>query len=142
MKKIGKMVKKRYQEKGQSLVEFAVSLVLILTILAGAADLGRMFFYYIAMRDAAQEGVLYGSAFPDEYDEIIARAQDLLSGNAVVTVNINDVPWAAANACSPNEIEVIVTSTFDLTMPFFAGADNQINLRAHANGTILRPLCN
>ena len=48
-------------ERGQSLTELALSMVLMLILLAGVADLGRAFFTYVALRDAAQEGALYGS---------------------------------------------------------------------------------
>ena len=61
------MVKKINQarkEQGQSLVELALSLTLLLLLLGGAIDLGRMFFTYIALRDAAQEGAIYGSYCP------------------------------------------------------------------------------
>src|SRR5215470_12817695 len=47
--------------RGQSLVELALSLTVILMLLAGAVDFGMAFFSYTAIRDAAQEGALYGS---------------------------------------------------------------------------------
>ena len=53
--------KKPQRERGQSLTELALSMVVMLILLAGVADLGRAFFTYIALRDAAQEGALYGS---------------------------------------------------------------------------------
>lgn len=49
------------KEQGQSLVELALSLVLLLTLLAGLVDFGRAFFTYVALRDAAQEGAAYAS---------------------------------------------------------------------------------
>ena len=51
-------------EKGQSLVELAISLTFILILLAGVVYFGIGLFYYIAMRDAVQEGALYGSMNP------------------------------------------------------------------------------
>jgi hypothetical protein len=48
-------------DRGQSMTEFALSLVIILTLLAGIVDLGRAFFAYIIIRDAAQEGAVCGS---------------------------------------------------------------------------------
>ncbi|MEM5774471.1 MAG: TadE family protein [Anaerolineaceae bacterium] len=150
--------KKKAREKGQSLVEFSVSLVVILVILAGVVDLGRMFFYYIAMRDAAQEGVVYGAAFPTDCTNIVARSRALLSSsNPTVSVLINGMDCTAAkaadtalggsgplNACSPNTIEVFVKDdNFTVTMPFLGGiVGNTIKLNASINGTILRPQCN
>lgn len=54
------------REQGQSLVELALSLVMLLTLLAGLIDLGRGFFTYIALRDAAQEGATYASVIKTE----------------------------------------------------------------------------
>ena len=65
----------RKAPRGQSLVELAISLTVIVLLLAGAVTFGMAFFSYVAMRDAAQEGALYGSFNPyidingnDEYD--------------------------------------------------------------------------
>src|SRR3989337_2167244 len=46
---------------GQSMVEFAISLMVILLLLAGAINFGLALFTYVQMRDAAQEAALYGS---------------------------------------------------------------------------------
>ncbi len=51
-------------ESGQSMVEFALVLVFLLALLAGVFDIGRAFFAYIIIRDAAQEGAVYGSIAP------------------------------------------------------------------------------
>lgn len=48
-------------ERGQSLTELSITMTLVLILLAGVADIGRAFFTYITLRDAAQEGALYGS---------------------------------------------------------------------------------
>jgi hypothetical protein len=48
-------------ERGQSLAELSITMTLVLILLAGVADAGRAFFTYITLRDAAQEGALYGS---------------------------------------------------------------------------------
>ena len=50
--------------RGQSLVELAISLIVMLLLLTGAVSFGMAFFSYVAMRDAAQEGALYGSLNP------------------------------------------------------------------------------
>jgi len=54
----------RRNERGSSLVEAAfVSMILIL-LMAGVADMGRAFYTYIAITNAAQEGARYASHFP------------------------------------------------------------------------------
>jgi hypothetical protein len=51
-------------ERGQSLVELALSLGVILMLLSGAINFGMALFSYVAIRDAAQEGAMYGSLYP------------------------------------------------------------------------------
>lgn len=59
-------MKKLKSERGQSLVELAISLVIILFLLAGAVEFGIALFQFIQLRDAAQEGALYGSICPHD----------------------------------------------------------------------------
>ena len=48
-------------ERGQSLVELSISLVVLLYLLSGAVEFGLAFFQFVQLRDAAQEGALFGS---------------------------------------------------------------------------------
>ena len=83
------------EKKGQSLVEFAISLTVMLILLAGTVDFGIGLFHYIAMREAAQEGALYGSIAPPPYAgnfncpnrniaEICARVVNSSGGSGVI----------------------------------------------------------
>jgi len=45
-------MKKIKNERGQSLVEMAISLVLLLTLLSGAVEFGMAFFQFVQLRDA------------------------------------------------------------------------------------------
>src|SRR5947207_15951513 len=47
---------------GQSLVEVALALPLLLLILIGLADLGRAFYYTTAVASAARQGAAYVAA--------------------------------------------------------------------------------
>jgi hypothetical protein len=51
------------REGGQSIVEFVLVLPVLLIILAGLLDLGRLYFAYVAVTDVAGEGAGYASAF-------------------------------------------------------------------------------
>src|SRR6185369_11484669 len=57
-------MKRFISERGQSLVELGVSLLILLYLLSGAAEFGVLFFQFVQLRDAAQEGALYGSMNP------------------------------------------------------------------------------
>jgi len=137
-------------ESGQSLVELSIAMVLLLTIFAGVVDLGRIFFHFIEMRDAAEEAMIYGSAFPTHCDQIVERAHSGLIDptNIAVTVTMDGVACAsatmAANACTGNEIRVEVEDTnFPITMPFLGMilGRQTVSLNAGISGTILRPAC-
>ncbi len=62
MKSSGRSPSKK--QRGQSLVELAISLTVLLLLLSGAVTFGMAYFSYVSMRDAAQEGALYGSINP------------------------------------------------------------------------------
>ncbi len=55
---------RKSSERGQSLVELAISLTVMLLLLSGAVTFGMALFSYVGMRDAAQEGALWGSFNP------------------------------------------------------------------------------
>ena len=141
---------KSQTERGQSMVELAVSMVVLLILLAGVVDLGRMIFVYIAMRDAAEEGAVYGSINATHCTQIEQRAKSVLANpnEVTVTININGKSCSTASqtadACYGKTIEVIVEqSNFPITMPLlgtFIGGQS-IDLKAQVTNTILRPGC-
>lgn len=51
-------------ERGQSLVEFSLSAILLVVLFSGLVDLARVYFTYIALEDAAGEAALYLSLNP------------------------------------------------------------------------------
>ena len=50
------------KEKGQAMVEFALTITLFLFLVLGIIEFGRMLFYINAITSAAREGARYGSA--------------------------------------------------------------------------------
>lgn len=149
-------------EKGQSLVELAVSLIILLILLAGVVDLGRVAFYYLALRDAAQEGASYGSIFPNNNYEIIERTKaGIVDQSAIEEITINfpnssyECVWPdngdkctiMMDSCDGNGvvegdiIEITITDeNFQLTMPFLA---RTITLETKIKDRVIRvPKCN
>jgi hypothetical protein len=55
-----------YKTKGQSLVEFAIALPLLVLIMIGVLDLGRAFFGLITVTNAAREGARVAMSFPND----------------------------------------------------------------------------
>jgi hypothetical protein len=145
------LLQKEKHQKGQSLVEFAVSVVILLLLLSGIVDLGRIFFQYISMRDAAQEGATYGIICPYDIDGIKDRTFALLSDdtNIDVIVKLNgteyDTPPTSGSVGGGDELQVTVQNPqFRITMPFLGSilGGQTINLETSIYGTVLRSTCN
>lgn len=139
---------KKYATKGQSMVEVAISLIVILTLLAGAFDLGSAFFHYIALRDAAQEGAIYGSIDPTNTSAIIERIRrsssspiDFAAGHDPnfedPTITIDGTP------CTGGAITVTLRYNYQISMPFLGTilGSQVIHLSATVTNTILQPNC-
>lgn len=54
----------RRAESGQSLLEMALAMVILVTLLSALLDLGRLYFTYLALEDAVGEAALYLSLRP------------------------------------------------------------------------------
>ena len=137
----------RNLEKGQSLTEFGLSVVILLILLAGTVDAGRAFFTYMALRDAVQEGALWGSYNPTETNLIIdrvRRASNLVQSiaddpNATLDITVNRL----GDACTGNGLRVQATyANFPITMPFLGAVVGQeVPISASVTDTILVPPC-
>ena len=82
------------KEQGQSLIELAMSLVLLLILIAGLVDLGRAFFTYIALRDAAQEGASYAAVINSDNLESgdVSNYCAAITNRVIITSETADTP--------------------------------------------------
>ena len=121
-------------QRGQSLVELAVVGLVLSLILAGVVDLGRAYFAYIAVADAAAEGAGYGAAFPDTGEDEI---KDRVVGASGGLVSI-DREMVVVNH-GAEAITVTVTYSHALLTPFVQaiGGGDTIPLRQRAVHRIL-----
>jgi hypothetical protein len=159
MRKIRRKVNR--SERGQSLVELAMSFMIIAFLLSGAVDLGRAYFVFVALRDAAQEGAVYGSLAPADIDPgIYTRIQESSTGPIDFSSDPNltwppSVVYEGTAACSgfyadpftgetkANAIVVSVEYDFPLTMALIQAMvpGSSITLTASSTYTILFPPC-
>jgi len=124
------------REKGQSLVEFAIILPLLLIVLAGVLDLGRLFYSYVAVTDAAAEGAAYGALNPGDTAGIISRAQAASGG--LVQIDVGQVQVDCPTVAAGESITVTVGYTYTLATPFVGGlAPEGLPLRGVAVEVIL-----
>lgn len=73
----------QHKEEGQSLVELALLLPVLILILAGALDLGRAFYAYTTVVNAAREGARYGAFHPDAAAEIRDQIVQEAAGSGI-----------------------------------------------------------
>jgi hypothetical protein len=105
--------KRKRKESGQSLTEFALALPILLIILAGVLDLGRLYFTHVVIADAAAEGATYAAIHPNDTDAILQRAQDASGG--MVELDPDLVEVVLPPTLSPGS-PVVVTVRYEFTM--------------------------
>ena len=126
------------RSRGQSLVEFAIILPIMLLFLAAVIDLGRVFYATITLNNAAREGAFQAAQTPDSFDQgqpcntatnlVTCRVQ-LESKDSGVSIAATDIDMTCnPGSCAPasgNTVQVDVTGQFTLVTPllsmFFGG---------------------
>jgi hypothetical protein len=138
-----RLLEPRSHERGQSLTEAAIFITLLMVVLAGVIDLGRMYYTYLALKDAAAEGAAYGSMEPSDLAGVDARVrgespEGLIDwSGAVVQTTFIGPP------CRGGGVRVEVTITYNFITPFIGAiaGSQSIPLRAEVVNTILAPEC-
>lgn len=130
-------------QAGQSLTELAIFITLLLILLAGLIDLGRAYYTYLSLRDAAAEGAAYGSIHPDDAVGIDARTR----GESPAGL----IDWSTARVettyvgahCRGGGVRVKVTVDYQLLTPFVGAivGGQTLGLSADVVNTILSPAC-
>ena len=162
-------IKLNRKERGQSLTELAISFMLVMLLFSGAVDFGRAYFVLVALRDAAQEGVIYASVHPDDQTGIVSRVHnssttpiDMSTTTVTITygpasegfatdgsdacagfTNVGDLDGNGHPDIESNHVTVRVTYVFDFTMPFITAiiGSSTLPLMAEQTHTILSPGC-
>lgn len=129
----------RFEEhRGQSLVEFALTLPILLLLIFGLVDLGRAVYINNALAEAARDGARYGS--------VQARAYDEASRDAVedwVRARLDAVPSPTITAdctavnptfgCTVNDILVVtVRSDVEMITPIIGQIVGSLSLEGRS----------
>lgn len=153
-KRVDQQLRIEKSERGQSLLELAFSMIILLILLAGLVDLGRAILAKFILQDAAEEGIVYGTSFPTDCNQIDTRIRDnvdrqIIKNSIILSINIqgNDgtyipcftIPYAQVYAGKNMRIEI--TYDFPISMPFLGTilGSQKIPMRVTTNGIILRP---
>jgi Flp pilus assembly protein TadG len=136
--------------KGQSMVEFAMILPLFVLFIIGIFELGRAFFAFIAITNAAREGTRVVTFWPGKAtiaDVYTAVTEEIGTSPMVTEDKINDILMQCGedydienivvstnptivNCPDEQPVRVTVTYNFDLILNFFY--NNPIILRRSA----------
>ncbi|GIW04751.1 MAG: hypothetical protein KatS3mg059_1371 [Thermomicrobiales bacterium] len=106
-------------QHGQSLVELAFAVPLLMLILLGTIDLGRMYFDYIQLRSAVIDGALYAARNPGNDAGAIDEARS--TGVPAGTSFSVSRSGSCTTSGDSGTVTVSATSTFrPLITSFFA----------------------
>jgi PKD repeat protein len=120
--------------RGQSLVELALVLPVLLALLAAALDLGRVFYATISLNNAAREGALAAAKAPASFQAgqpcdtttnvVVCRVQLEAKGSAVA-IDPTDISLACSVTGCPAQADSTVTvgvaGEFVLLTPLLSG---------------------
>lgn len=132
--------------RGQSLVEVALALPVLVMLMMGLLDLGRAFYAMVTLNDAAQEGAAYAATNQDP-GAVMARVG---AAEATFLVPLEDIAHVDDGG-SPVLFDmtssgavgsgVVITVTYDMPIytPFVNGlvGGGDLRLRATANHVII-----
>ena len=127
----------RKDQKGQSLVEISLAMPVLLLILVGILDLGRAYFTFISLADAAGEGAAYAAIYPTQTEKILNRTADASGGLVVLSTDMITITHGSLGFGQP--ITVTVEYDYDLITPIIQGwvPDGTLTLRATSVQSII-----
>jgi Flp pilus assembly protein TadG len=125
--------------RGQALVEVLLVLPVLLLLVMGAVDVGRLLFASVAIEEATQEGAIFAAYSPTEFDPIRTR---ILSSSDVDEVQDATVTVMCNTSPAPGQVEVTAEVNYPLVTPVIAAMlGNTVRLSATVVATNLAGAC-
>lgn len=138
-------------QRGQSFVEFAISLVFFLIVLTGLFDLGRAYYIHVALEDSAGEAALYlalnhtcprpdsGPSCADP-NNALYRARNA-SSYQINWDSVTILPDYPTDPVVGDMVKVRMEYPFTLLTPIISSivGGNSLKLSAEAQHTIITP---
>jgi Flp pilus assembly protein TadG len=143
----------RHRSLGQSMVEMAIVLPVLLLVVSGTIDLGRAYFTSVAIESASKEGAFYGARKPvcdtektgcTAPNTVEWHVQQELQG--ITDPTVNSICIATDGATKPvadcedgDEYRVTVQAPFGLITPIVSNilGTGSLTLRADSTATVL-----
>lgn len=123
-------------ESGQSLIEVAIAVPLLLLILIGIVDIGRVYYTAIALETGAQQGAVLAAGLSAPDETAIARRVCDASGFAAVGSPCPGLAVAGATI-GAGGADATVDVTYDVDLIYAQvlrglGGSGTVRLHAHA----------
>lgn len=134
------------RKKGQSLVEFTLLLSILLIIVMGLLDIGRVYFTYLALQDLAGEGASYGAVYPSRIDStdepdpnnVLYRVRSAAPSGMLVDPADLNITVSTPSGTDPGDfITVTVVANYTLLTPFVGSIVGSQNLPLSASTTTI-----
>ncbi|MEO6577969.1 MAG: TadE/TadG family type IV pilus assembly protein [Candidatus Limnocylindria bacterium] len=143
--------------RGQSFVEFALLLPVLLVLVLGTVDLGRAYFASVSLENAVKEGAFFGAREP-ECASVGATCPNPSNVKARVDLEMNGMPVTnfqakcfapgttvftgagkALSACADGDLYYVASKTpFTLVTPLIAGLlGNTLTLSSDATSVVV-----
>ena len=105
----------RKDHKGQSLVEFALILPILLILVLGAMDIGRLFFTKMVITNAAREGANHLAYHPGDISGMQAVIAQEADSSTVEYADLNITADPETGCCLTGQpVTVTISTTVDL----------------------------
>ena len=108
------MTMRRHRDRGTALLELAIVAPLLIVMVFGVIDLGRLIYTRITLHEAVQEGSIYASTNPDDPNGTIFRVVESVDNPAIDPANVTV-------ECPSDTIRIATTHDMALVTPLFRG---------------------
>lgn len=124
------------KQRGQSLLETALMIVVIFSVVFWVFEIGWLTFTHSVMADAANEGVRHaivssGGDPAGTKARVLAFAQTSLHNTSGISVSVN---FPDGSAAPPNQVEVTVTYTY---VPWLSSFISPPTMKTYAKGRMV-----
>src|ERR1051326_808978 len=131
-----KMPSRFRKQRGQSLLETAMMIVVIFNVVFWVFEVGWITYTHSVMADAANEGVRYaivrsGGDPAGTQSKVLTFAQTSLHNTNALSVTVT---FPNGSTSPPNPVEVTVTYTY---VPWLSGFINTPTMKAYAKGNMV-----
>ena len=124
------------RQRGQSLAEFALLLPLLLTILFGTIDIGRAFYTYVSLTNAAREAARYAAVNGTNASSSEVQGEYTSGGADISGCAAGSLTFSNSGGGRGNPYTVTVSCQFTLATPFIAAVvgalGNQLTISSTA----------